>query len=209
MPGLKRVRFAVPPFYPSTGTSSSTREYAPPFGYSTRRTGFDRRAETFHSRSPRIHDLLAYSRHPIIHFDVGLPPTSITSSYTLSRRAMSEPAIEPPVASLTLSIPHVMWPIIVTPSNGVFVSVADVFDAIYHTLRAQVTEREYRSIRSPSDLKRVNAAYEHRHRRIRDGYAAHRERQGGVRRIDFLAGHTYFKGLSTSGSRRSLTLNLS
>ncbi|THU93050.1 hypothetical protein K435DRAFT_670955 [Dendrothele bispora CBS 962.96] len=128
----------------------------------------------------------------------------------LSQRAMYEPAIEPPVLSLTLSVPYISWSITVRPSaNGAFVTVSDVFEGIYRTLRTQVTEAEYRSIRSPSDLKRVNGAYEHRYRCIRDSYTAYEEQQNGVRRVDFLVRHTRFRGISFTDSRGGLVLHLS
>ncbi|KAF5335245.1 hypothetical protein D9758_017384 [Tetrapyrgos nigripes] len=215
MPG-RHVRFAsAPTFYPSSSSTStpSPGEYHHHLPrYTT--TGYSNHSphptSTYSSRTSRIHSLLAYSNHPTLHFDVSLPLNAITfSSSRLSTRSLAESAIEPPVSSMTLSIPHVTWPVTVTPSsNRVFITVADVLNAVYHTLRNPVTPEEYRAIRSSSDLKRVNAAYERRHGRIRDDYAAYRERQGGVRRVDFLAGHTRFLGVSSTGTGRSWVFNV-
>ncbi|KAF5333758.1 hypothetical protein D9758_016577 [Tetrapyrgos nigripes] len=212
MPG-KHVRFAAAPtFYPTSSSTSTSSTQEPHRRVPRYTTGYNHKPHppipTYSSRTSRIHNLLAYSNHPTLHFDVSLPLNAIAfSSSRPSTRSLSESAIDPPVASMTLSIPHITWPVIVTPSNGVFIMVADVLNAIYSTLRSPITKEEYRAIRSPSDLKRVNAAYERRHERIRDDYAAYRERQGGVRRVDFLAGHTRFLGVSSTG--RNFILNLS
>ncbi|THU99555.1 hypothetical protein K435DRAFT_776941 [Dendrothele bispora CBS 962.96] len=208
----RRVRFAPwATFFPSHSTrSSGSRDYALPFSRRRRTHNSPYPPLSYASRHPRIHNFLTYSRHPIVDFDVSLPPATMTSHFHLSHRAMYEPAIEPPVTHLTLIIPSISWPITVRPSaNGAFVTVADVFDGIYRTLRVQVTQGEYRSIRSPSDLKRVNRAYEYRYRSIRDSYAAYREQRTGVRRVDFLVRHTRFRGISFSDSRGGFTLHLS
>ncbi|THV03715.1 hypothetical protein K435DRAFT_774830 [Dendrothele bispora CBS 962.96] len=212
----RRVRFAPwATLFPSHSTrSSGSRDYALPFSRRrrTHTSGFypSLSSPSYASRHPRIHNLLTYSRHPIFEFDVSLPPATMTSHFHLSHRAMYEPAIEPPVTRLTLTIPSISWPITVRPSaNSAFITVADVFDGIYRSLRVQVTQEEYRSIRSPSDLKRVNRAYEHRYGSIRDSYAAYKERQTGVRRVDFLVRHTRFRGISFSESRGGFTLHLS
>ncbi|THU86052.1 hypothetical protein K435DRAFT_783020, partial [Dendrothele bispora CBS 962.96] len=158
-------------------------------------------------------------------FDVRFSPGAITTSSSayashsspyghISSRILSEPAITPPVSSLNLSVPHMSphWRIIVTPANGVFVTLSDVFAAIYYTLRTPVTESEYRAIRNPDDLKRVNKAYVERYRKVgeraRDRYVGEKEKMNGVRRVDFLAGQTRFEGISVMGDGRTFVLHL-
>ncbi|KAF5372540.1 hypothetical protein D9758_005292 [Tetrapyrgos nigripes] len=212
MPG-KHVRFAASPtYYPSstpTYMPSKKHHYFPQYTAPYSHKPYPTSTSTYSSRTPRIHSLLAYSFHPTLYFDVRLPlSVAITfSSPRLSTRSLSESATDPPVSSMTLYIPHITWSIIVAPSNGLFITVADVVNAIYYTLRIPVMKEEYRAIRSRSNLRRVNTAYERRHERIRDDYAAYQERQGGVRRVDFLVGHTQFLGVSTTG--RNFILNLS
>jgi hypothetical protein len=82
--------------------------------------------------------------------------------------------------------------------QGVIVFKGLLNSCIYHTLRSPVTGEEYHAIKFSSDLKCINAAYEHRHQRIHNGYAVYREREGGVRWVDFLARHTHFLGLSSN-----------
>ncbi|KAK7458747.1 hypothetical protein VKT23_009748 [Stygiomarasmius scandens] len=233
MPG-KHVRFAIPA-YPSSSTTpsspshstSTSHSYVHHHGHSPSRSSYDHHSNltsnsytslssspTHYSRSLQIHKLLAYSR-PNIHFDLRLPPNAITSSSSyLPSRVLSEPAISPPISSLTLSIPHLSphWRVVVTPSNGVFITLSDVFSAIYYTLRTRVTESEYRAIRSPSDLKRVNAAYVERYRKVaeraRDKYVGEAEKRGGVRRVDFLAGCVRFDGISVMADGRTFVLHL-
>ncbi|KAE9386972.1 hypothetical protein BT96DRAFT_927863 [Gymnopus androsaceus JB14] len=148
----------------------------------------------------RVHSLLAYSHHPAIKYDVSLPTSTITSSHKgLSTASFSEPAVYPPVSSLVIQIPHHIWPISVNAShNGQYVTVNDVFAAVYHSLRTNVSSSEYRAIPSKKDAEKVRMAYEMRYRRLRDRYAYESEKQQGVKRVDFLNGHTRFMGLATS-----------
>ncbi|KAF5349874.1 hypothetical protein D9758_014027 [Tetrapyrgos nigripes] len=235
MPG-KHVRFATLPTLHTTSTvtppspsrlSHSSHYYGSPHSpsyhdhrhHSESRHGSTspRSPYSYSSRGPQLHKYLVYSHsHPGVRFDVRLPPSTMTissSSTYIPQRTLSEPAISPPVASLTLSIPHLSphWRIFVTPSNGVFITLRDVFDAVYYTLRTRITESEYRSIRSPDDLKRVNRAYVDRYRKVgeRDKYVGEAEKQGGVRRVDFLAGHTRFEGISVMSDGRTYVLHMS
>ncbi|KAE9385952.1 hypothetical protein BT96DRAFT_928553 [Gymnopus androsaceus JB14] len=126
--------------------------------------------------------------------------SAITASHKgLSTASFSEPAVYPPVSSLVIQIPHHIWPISVYASyNGQYVTVNDVFTAVYHSLRTNVSSSEYRAIPSKKDAEKVRMAYEMRYRRIRDRYAYESEKQQGVKRVDFLNGHTRFTGLATS-----------
>ncbi|KIK54935.1 hypothetical protein GYMLUDRAFT_129337, partial [Collybiopsis luxurians FD-317 M1] len=148
----------------------------------------------------RVHNLLAYSHRPAINYDVRYPPSTITTTYSgLSTTTFAEPAIYPPVSSLTIQIPHHTWPISVHASfNGQYVTVNDVFSAIYHSLRNNVSSTDYHAIPSRKDAEKVRMAYETRYRRLRDRYAYESEKRQGLKRVDFLVGHTRFIGLTVS-----------
>ncbi|KAF9062783.1 hypothetical protein BDP27DRAFT_1336120 [Rhodocollybia butyracea] len=146
---------------------------------------------------PRAHRLLAYSRHPGINYDVSLPISYITTSY--KGFSFSEPAVLPHAPFLLLHIPHHPWPISVHPSfNRQYVTAHDVFNAIYYSLRHSVTPSEMKAIPSRKDFERVRSAYEMRCRRFGDRHAYNAEKQKGVKRVDFLRGHTRFVGLAPS-----------
>ncbi|KAE9390593.1 hypothetical protein BT96DRAFT_925783 [Gymnopus androsaceus JB14] len=148
----------------------------------------------------RVHSLLTYSHHPAIKYDVSLSTSTITASHRgLSATSFSEPAVYPPVSSFVIQIPHHTWSISVYASyNGQYITVNDVFAAVYNSLRTSVSSSEYRAIPSKKDAEKVRKAYEMRYRRLRDRYAYESEKQQGVKRVDFLNGHTRFLGLATS-----------
>ncbi|KAF8630282.1 hypothetical protein AX15_003016 [Amanita polypyramis BW_CC] len=148
-------------------------------------------------RTAHLHVLLQHSTSPIICYDFVDPPSAITSRRDgLSNRALSEPATCPPMQSLTLISPHLPWRISVTARNGSFVTVFDVFDAVYRSLRMQAGESEFQLLPTRGDRDRASAAYQQRYRSIRDRRVYDEEKRAGLRRIDFLMGHSKFRGLS-------------
>lgn len=94
--------------------------------------------------------------------------------------------------------PHLPWTIIAVaaPGNQAFVTVGDVLDAIYHALRTSITSEEFHMLPTERDRRRASSAYEERYRRIHTVREYEDEKRRGVRRVDFLMGHTRFMGLS-------------
>jgi hypothetical protein len=74
------------------------------------------------------------------------------------------------------------------------VTVGDVLDAIYTSLRKNIVREDFKYL-SHSAQRRVNEAYERRYRRFLDRRAYERERQSGVKRVDFLMDRNRFRGL--------------
>ncbi|KAE9393147.1 hypothetical protein BT96DRAFT_924196 [Gymnopus androsaceus JB14] len=157
-----------------------------------------------------MHHLLAYSHHPVINYDVSLAPSTITTTLSsLPSTQLSEPAVYPPVYSLVILIPHYTWPIYVHASyNGQYVTVNDVFTAIYHSLRTNISSSDYRAIRSKKEAEKVRMAYVMRYRRLRDPYAYELEKQQGMKRVDFLNWRTRFMGLTINPSSGAWLLHL-
>ncbi|KAF9258820.1 hypothetical protein L218DRAFT_711291 [Marasmius fiardii PR-910] len=153
----------------------------------------------------RVHPLLTYSDsyQPPLNFDVTLGLSGLTARYRpLPTPVLSDPAISPAVSFLMLKTDFLPWMIpIYASSNGYFVTVRDVLNGIYMGLRKNVTRDEWNSILSRSDRVRVGEAYERRCGRISDCYLSREERQGGVKRVDFLCGRTRFMGLVRSRGR--------
>lgn len=156
----------------------------------------------------RLHHLLTFwpSFYPGIDFDVSFPAsTAIAPKH--SAHTLLEPATNPPVTSMVIQHPKLVWDIVATPHtpssffNGKhrpgreFVSVLDVLSAIYHTLRVPIDHSEYARI-EPRAQTRVNAAYYARCDRIADPVARRTESERGVRRVDFLTGMNLFEGLT-------------
>ena len=149
----------------------------------------------------RLHSLVEHSTSPTIIYDFVDPPSAMSSRRDrISSRTLAEPATSPPMQSITLISPHLPWRIPVIARNGSFVTVIDVIDAIYHSLRTQVGEQEYKLLPTRKDQDRASAAYRQRYKRYRDPRTYDEERRHGLRRIDFLMGHSKFRGLSGTDS---------
>ncbi|KAF8919229.1 hypothetical protein CPB85DRAFT_1156635, partial [Mucidula mucida] len=131
----------------------------------------------------------------------------ISTSYaSLSSRSglLSEPAISPPLSRMTITSPHLAWPIQVEPKlNGAYITVSDVLGAIYHSLRQNIRPAEFHSLPGKNDMQRVTAAYQARYRRIPNRTSYEEEKKAGVKRVDFLKGKIIFAGLSCGSSVHS------
>ncbi|KAF8069275.1 hypothetical protein FPV67DRAFT_1116715 [Lyophyllum atratum] len=216
MPG-KHVRFSKknvlhsPPTpalsFSSFSPASSGAPLTPPSysgglpGPSPYVVSFPKSGQASYMSTVRMHALLQSSSSPALNFDLTQHPSTITSHHQgISQRALSEPATKPPLASLTLLIPHLPWTVTVHASYGPYVTVTDVLEGIYRKLRANISSHEFNSLPSEKDRRRVTSAYEQRYRRIRGSRDYEDEKRQGVRRVDFLMGHTRFMGLSSSSS---------
>lgn len=144
--------------------------------------------------------------HPLldlssITYDLMEHPSTILTrnNYSLSVRTFREPATTPPLSFLTIISIHLPWTIKVYASNGSYVTLEDVFDSIYRNLRMNITGAEFNLFSNQDDQRRATRAYEKRYRRRqRNTRAYEEEKRGGMKRVDFLMGHTKFLGLSNS-----------
>lgn len=93
-------------------------------------------------------------------------------------------------------------------ANGAYVTVSDVLDAIYNSLRKNVTSAEFNTLPGKKAMERVNAAYQARYRRIQDRKSSEQEKKGGVKRIDFLMESRYLAGLSKGTSNDTWIMNI-
>ena len=146
--------------------------------------------------------------HPLLDttltYDLMEHPSTIMTSnnYSLSTGTFREPATTPPLPFLTIRSIHLPWAIKVYASNGSYVTLEDVFESIYRTLRKNITSAEFNMFSSQDDQRRATRAYEKRYRRLRNTRAYDEEKRGGMKRVDFLMGHTKFLGISSSNSHR-------
>jgi hypothetical protein len=155
-------------------------------------------------RAVRMHAFLQFSQSPILNWDISLHPSTIS----IPRRALAEPATSPPLGRVTLRSPHMPWSITVTAARDGCVTVGDVLDTIYSTLRANVSSQEFHALPGTKEQRRVSTAYEQRYRRHSSkGYES--EKRGGLRRVDFLMGHNMFAGFSPTRGPDVWALNTS
>ncbi|TFK64914.1 hypothetical protein BDN72DRAFT_801719 [Pluteus cervinus] len=143
----------------------------------------------------QVHFILAYSPNsdPAVVYDVSLPPTYITDQFPV--HVLSEPATNPPLASLIITNSLLQWNIIVNPLSprSNVVTVMDVLTAVYHELRPCIRLMEYEALTA---RKLVDAAYYARCGRLADPDARRLEQKKGVKRVDTLKGKTRFLGLA-------------
>lgn len=96
---------------------------------------------------------------------------------------------------MTIASPYIPWQITVSPSNRtLYVTVADVLDAVYHFLRSNLTAQDYQSLDARGQ-QRATDAYKRRYKCIHDPKAYEMEKAKGAKRVDFLFEATAFMGL--------------
>jgi hypothetical protein len=126
--------------------------------------------------------------------------TITRNKHFLPGRALFEPATTPPLPFLSISSIHLPWIIDVYASNGSYVTLGDLFNSIYRSLRTNITTTEFNFFPRRRDQIRATRAYEQRYRRFRNTFGNDIEKRCGMKRIDFLMNHTLFNGISKSGN---------
>ncbi len=131
-------------------------------------------------------------------FDVSLDPVTnpaIRNNQYL-QGMLNDPAVYPPLPSLTLVSSHLPWDLKITNSSQPFVTISDVLCGLYRALRICVTQGE---LSREAEVKRVAILRAHIRRCERhlpsDLSTMERERSKGPRRIDFLTGTHLLRGL--------------
>lgn len=147
--------------------------------------------------SPSLHPLLEATA---VNWNLMEHLSTLTlNNHLFPSRAFYEQATTPPLPFLSITSLYLPWSIDVYASNGSFVTVGDVFSCIYRSLRTNITTMEFNSFPNQREQVRATRAYEQRYRRFRQTYGHDEEKRGGMKRIDFLMGHTRFHGISNSG----------
>ncbi|KAJ7244050.1 ectomycorrhiza-regulated small secreted protein [Mycena rebaudengoi] len=153
---------------------------------------------------PILHPLLQYSQDgrttghccPLL-WDLREPPNTarhvLSRDRPLSEFELSQHATTPPVFYLRITcgvFPDESWTSEARNWQGI--TVRNVLDAIYSTVRAQITYPEWNAL-SLKHQNRVNLAFDVRWRRSADPAQV---REHGVLRSDCLLHHILFSGLS-------------
>ncbi|KAH6908451.1 hypothetical protein BKA70DRAFT_1279764 [Coprinopsis sp. MPI-PUGE-AT-0042] len=165
---------------------------------------------TSSSRSAQLHRYLdASGGHPPIHYNLLDPPTSASRHQrSLPHHSLSEPATNPPLSSLTIKSENLPWHLRIVPSSSrvAYVTVQDVIDQLYGTLRSNIGQSDYDRMGS-AERKMAIRAYEDRYRRFRERREYEYEKAGGMKRIDMLMSRTRFIGLSRTKEPGVFVLN--
>jgi len=208
-PGIARTA----PFpVPSTAPATRTKFFLPPLAYppahvlqspSVRQTLFHPEIYSAGPRTPTVASVPSkFHPHPLlsrqlVDYDLRDHPMALTyRGYPLSVPTLSEPATTPPLPYLSLKCVYLPKHIKVYAANGSFVTLNDIFYAVYNALRASLTEADYYAIPSSSDQKRTVRAYEKRYRRMPHPSSYEEEKRAGMKFVDLLLEHVEFAGIS-------------
>jgi hypothetical protein len=227
---VKHVRFApdniiYPPeksvspipvsFLPSSSSTSSTSSYSSsllpgPTPYVFLPTPL---REKFIRHASACHPFLETSA---ISYDLRDPIS--TQSQRLSIETLRQPAFIPPLSSTTITSSYLPWTIKVYAFNASYITLQDVFSSIHSILRTNITPDEFLLLPSHHHRERAIRAYQQRYRRLR--HKSHNdneinkesesesEKRAGMKRVDFLMGHTKFLGISCIGCQPNDEWNL-
>lgn len=199
--------------FPSNSPSSS---YSSPYssGASSRT-----RSRSFSNPAPAVDSLLAYHSHPsnvLINYDFSHPPSQATLRRSssvpvgLSASDLTRPASYPPLEKMYITCPYLPWTITVYPSSShrPVVTVGDVLETLFRTLRKHVSGDEWHSEHSKR-RETVRQAWLRRVKRQQTHKDREYERSNGLRRIDWLEKMTVFQGLELAkGSKNTWILHV-
>lgn len=177
-------------FNPYAFAPANSRHFIPPSTPALARSG-----------NYRINRVLRPTRVFRMDCDVLWSPLEWKLGDSIPRNALQDYAISPPVTRLRLTTALLPWPIDVFPSQAVaygdpYVSVLDIFKAIYDCLKTPVTLEEYNRYGG-------DGMYSHNYVLTKKASLAFHKRcrsfgMDTMRRVDYLLGRTHFKGLVQS-----------
>ncbi|KAF8142249.1 hypothetical protein K438DRAFT_1442646, partial [Mycena galopus ATCC 62051] len=158
---------------------------------------------------------------PIFHFDLAPlqfapirlinPNVNPPQTAQLSAAEIREVAFDPPLTTVRILHPRIpFWPVDLalpataqSPGQGIPISLGDVLVALHRSLHVRISHADWATL-APADAELVTAAFTQRCRAeaVRSGVPRSqlrdrevKEREEGVKRVDFLCGRTAFKGL--------------
>ncbi|KAF8164071.1 hypothetical protein BJ912DRAFT_890300 [Pholiota molesta] len=182
-----------PSFSTSTLPSSPGPFTPPPLGY-----GSPYRSAPLPGIEASLHSVLAAGPNPAVAYDLCYPPESLKPLiHTLPANIFEQPATSPPVPFMEISCPKLPWRITVMPRSKKigYVTIGDVFAALYRALRLNVSQEEFALVPSAEGQTIINNAYRFRYKRQPDAQSYQEEKDKGLKRVDFLGLQTRFMGL--------------
>ena len=133
-----------------------------------------------------------------LKYDLAGPLTTISlaDAYAWNSRIWEEPASKPAMQVLQIAHERLPWTITVSCATpGGSLSVRDVLQGLYESLRKSVTHDEYESL--PAQ-QRDEARQAFKERCYRDNATFNKEWESGLRRVDVLGRSTLFAGFAPS-----------
>lgn len=153
----------------------------------------------------RCHPLLQTSA---ITYDLRDPIFTATTTHTnnrLSIETLRQSAFTPSLSHITITSSYLPWTIKVYASNAPYLTLQDVLSTIHSAFRTNITPAEFQLLPSHHHRTRAARAYQQRYRRLRhqigsntdNNKTSELEKHAGMKRVDFLMGHTKFLGISS------------
>ncbi|KAJ7630387.1 hypothetical protein FB45DRAFT_866885 [Roridomyces roridus] len=145
---------------------------------------------------PVLHPVLQFTGqtpHPHVYFDVTFPVENIMVQSKLS---VQDCATSPPVQSMLLVHPRLLWQIEIRCAPGMrYIRVCDVLKGIYEGLRTGVQGQVYEGL-PDGTRQQVSSAFISRWQRMPNPKMQVEERKKGLKRVDWLEqGRVTFAGL--------------
>ncbi|PCH35024.1 hypothetical protein WOLCODRAFT_155675 [Wolfiporia cocos MD-104 SS10] len=124
------------------------------------------------------------------------PGNSFYGQRGLTTTQLAETAMWPMTSALTVCIVHPMypWQVAVHAGRHTHVTVEDVLNGVYHNLHKRIYQKEFDAMphRRRSEIA---AAYRCRYKQLNGSEAQEKEKNQGVRRVDYLLDRRYFAGM--------------
>lgn len=140
---------------------------------------------------PKVHYGLAANPNLLVNWDIFQPTSTLQgldASYPIQPNLS---AVEPPVNTMRLVCKDMPWIITIKKSVG-FVSIGDVYEAIYTQMQEPIIHSEWRLMGS-SQQKKVTHRFRYRNDLLRA--MGKEEDTRGIRRVDYCLNKTAYFGL--------------
>jgi len=140
---------------------------------------------------PKVHYGLAVNTNPLVYWDIFQPTSNLQGLDATYPIQVGVSAVEPPVNTMRLVCKDMPWIITIKKSAG-YVSISDVFEAIYTQMQEPIIHSEWRLMGS-SQQKKVTQRFRYRNELLRSAGKAEDTR--GIRRVDYCLNKVAFVGL--------------
>lgn len=139
---------------------------------------------------------LTASNSAVIVYDLKKPPTSIGFPMNhVPLHFWDQPVAQPLRSSISIVCLRLPWRITIHSSSKPYVTVMDVLDGLYYSLRTPVTAAEFALLEAGEARMRVTDAFISRFQSISDPERQALEKAGGLKRVDFLQNYNIFDGI--------------
>ncbi|KAK7029700.1 hypothetical protein VNI00_014398 [Paramarasmius palmivorus] len=199
MPGLNKHVHWASPATPSPPSSISSLPSSPGPLTPPQHTSGPYVYQPLPAVPTQINPALGYSAQPHLYWDMTLVPDA-KGLAKHNPGVFVQSATQPPLPFITIIIPELgNCTVQVKAESAPYVTVGDVLDGIYRTLRQSITPAEYNRYNNQQRLQ-IDASYKRRYTRYTHPAGYQLEKAKGAKKVDLLLGRAMFMGLTSTGS---------